>query len=392
MAHGTHRYLLQERVVYGEPAAEAVVAEVAALGVERVYVTTTRSLAGEGGLATAIAAALGPRCAGMFAGVSAHSPRECVLEGATRARAAAAQLLVAVGGGSVIDATKAMLLCLWHGLTSEEQLDPYRLAAAKPGSIDPSRRPAGQENAIRMVAVPTTFSAAEFTAGAGITDSRQRVKEAYAHPLLVPQTVVLDPAATLPTPIEQLLSTGVKALDHAVERLCALASNPYSDATASQAVQLLTHALPAIKAQPGNLEARLDGQFGMWLSIIGGARGIGVGASHAIGHTLGGSYRIPHGITSCVTLPAVLRWNVETNAPQQRRVASLMGRAEDEAAAAVFDLVAGLGLPTRLRDVGIRRADFAAIAEHTMSDRATAGNPRKISGPGDIVEILDLAW
>ncbi len=145
MLHGTHHFPLQERVIYGKPAAEAVVAEVTALGVDRVYVMSTRSLSGDGGLAMRIAAALGPRCGGLYGGVTAHSPREAVIEGAARARAAKAQLLIAVGGGSVIDATKAMLLCLWHGLTTTDAMDPYRRGGAKASHLDQSRHPPGME-------------------------------------------------------------------------------------------------------------------------------------------------------------------------------------------------------------------------------------------------------
>jgi maleylacetate reductase len=388
MLSGTHRYFLQERVVYGRPAAEAVTAEVEALGAARVFVTTNRSLGGADGPAAAIAHALGARHAGTYRGITAHSPRESVIEGAAEARAAGADLLVAVGGGSVIDATKVMQLCLWHGLTRIEELDRYRGARG----VDPSRRPPGMEKAIRMIAVPTTYSAAEFTYIAGVSDTRRRVKEGYAHPLFAPQTVVLDPAATLMTPLTLLLSTGMKAVDHVVERLCAIETSPYSDATGGEALRLLTRALPAIKADPAALAPRLDGQLGMWLSITGAASGVGVGASHAIGHTLGGSYGVPHGITSCVTLPAVLRWNAAANAERQRKVSALMGRPEREASALVADLVTELGLPSRLRDVGIRREDFRAIAEHTMHDPPVRANPRPIKRPEDIQEILELAW
>jgi maleylacetate reductase len=390
--NGIHRFPLQERVIYGRPAAEAVAGEVVALGVDRVYVMSTRSLGGEGGLASEIVAALHPLCSGLYAGITAHSPRECVIEGAARARAADAQLLIAVGGGSVIDATKAMLLCLWLGLTKTEEMEPYRRGGAKAAHLDPSRRPPGMEHAIRMLAVPTTFSAAEFTSAAGITNAGRGTKEGFEHPLLVPQTVVLDPAATLATPLELLLSTGVKALDHAVERFCTPGTNPYSDATASEAIRLLARALPEIKLRSNELAARLDGQLGMWLSITGGADGIGIGASHAIGHILGGRMHVPHGITSCVTLPAVLRWNARVNAPKQRCVSALMGAPERVASDLIRELIDGLGLPTRLRDIGIRREDFPAIAEHTMRDPAVPANPRQITGPQDIAEILNIAW
>lgn len=388
MLTGTHRYFLQERVIYGKPAAAAVAEEVAALGARRVFLTTTRSLGGEDGLAAAIARGLGERHAGTYGAIAAHSPRDAVVEGAARAREAGADLLVAVGGGSVIDATKVMLLCLWHGITDIDALDAHRGARG----VDPSRRPPGLDRAIRMIAVPTTYSAAEFTYIAGVSDTRRRVKELYGHPLFTPQAVVLDPAATLKTPPQLLLSTGMKAVDHAVERLSMLETNPYSDATAAEALRLLTQALPAIKRAPEALEPRLQGQLGMWLSITGAASGVGTAASHAIGHTLGGSYGIPHGITSCLTLPAVLRWNRPVNAERQRRVSALMGAPDEEAAALVARLVQSLGLPGRLRDVGIRREDLRPIAEHTMHDPPVKANPRPIKAPEDILEILELAW
>jgi maleylacetate reductase len=387
MLTGVHRYFQQERVIYGKPAAPAVVEEAQALGARRVFLTTTRSLGGENGLAAAVARGLGERHAGTYVGITAHSPRDSVIAGAAQARAVDADLLVAVGGGSVIDATKVMQLCLWHGLTKIDELDAHRTRAG-----DPSRRPPGMEKAIRMIAVPTTYSAAEFTYFAGISDTRRNVKEGFGHPLFVPQVVVLDPAATVSTPLTLLLSTGMKAVDHAVERLSMLEAVPYSDATASQALQLLGAALPAIKNVPDALEPRLQGQLGMWLSITGAASGVATAASHAIGHTLGSSYGVPHGITSCVTLPAVLRWNAPVNAARQRRVSALLGQPDEPASALVAGLVKSLGLPGTLREIGIKREDFRAIAEHTMHDPPVRANPRPIKTADDIVEILELAW
>jgi len=374
-------------VIYGKPAADAVAEEAAALGARRVFITSNRSLSGADGLAAAVARGLGERHAGTYAGITAHSPREAVIAGAAAARAAGADLLVAVGGGSVIDATKVMLLCLWHGLATVDALDAHRTRAG-----DPSRRPPGLATAIRMIAVPTTYSAAEFTYFAGVSDTRRRVKEGFGHPLFVPQAVVLDPAATLATPLVLLLSTGMKAVDHAVERLTMLQTNPYSDATGAEALRLLAAALPAIKRAPDALAPRLDGQLGMWLSITGAVSGVGTAASHAIGHTLGGSYGVPHGITSCITLPAVLRWNSPANAERQRTVSALMGEPQRPASELVASLVERLGLPRTLREVGIKREDFRAIAEHTLHDPPVRANPRPIKSADDIVEILELAW
>jgi len=242
-----------------------------------------------------------------------------------------------------------------------------------------------------MIALPTTLSAAEFTPFAGVTDTARRSKEGYGHPRLAPRAVVLDPRLTLETPAQLWFSTGLKAVDHAVEQLCNPERAPYADALAEAGLKHLTASLAATQADAGDLDARLECQFGMWLAISGASAGRGLGASHAIGHTLGGGFGVPHGITSCVVLPAVLAWNATANAGRQAAVAALMGRPGGSAADAVRDLARGLGLPTRLSEVGVEPSQFQAIGEATMHDRGVRSNPRPIQGPADIVEILNLA-
>src|SRR6202035_1240315 len=127
-----------------------------------------------------------------------------------------------------------------------------------------------------------------------------------------------------------------------------------------------------------DLEARREGQLGMWLAISGASAGRGLGASHAIGHTLGGMLGVPHGITSCIALPAVLAWNAGANPEGERRVAGLIGLPNLGAAAAVKALCDELGLPTTLAAVGVPPDQFEAIAEHTMTDRGVRFNPRPI--------------
>jgi maleylacetate reductase len=386
MLTGTHRNSLQEQVIYGRPAREAVAELAKQFGAGRLLLTTTKSLAGAGGVTERLADDLGDACVGIFAGVSAHSPREGVIAGAREARRVGADLLIAVGGGSVIDATKVMQLALWAGIDAPEGLGPYR---AGPGSdrADVGALAAGA----RMLAVPTTLSAAEFTPFAGVTDVSRHSKEGYAHPLLAPRAVILDPAMTLATPQWLWCSTGMKAVDHAVEQLCNPVRSPYADALAEAGLKDLARALPASHARPDDLDARLDCQIGMWLAMSGAASGRGLGASHAIGHTLGGTYGVPHGLTSAVALPAVLRWNEGVADDRQRRVAALIGRSEMSASDAVRALAQALDLPTGLAAVGIRPDQFRAIAEHTMHDRGVRSNPRPITGADDIVAILELA-
>ncbi|MBV8683330.1 MAG: iron-containing alcohol dehydrogenase [Caulobacteraceae bacterium] len=383
MLTGTHRNPIQEQVVYGRPALEAVSDLARQFGSGRVLVTTTASLASEGGLARRLAEGLGSACVGVFSGVSAHSPRESVIAGAAQARDAGADLLVALGGGSVIDATKVMQLALWTGIERAEALDGLRAGSKDVAGLTPG---------VRMIAVPTTLSAAEFTPFAGVTDVAHKAKEGYAHRALAPRAVVLDPAMTLQTPARLWGSTGMKAVDHAIEQLCSPVRSPFADALAEAGLARLASGLPASHERPGDLDARLECQIGMWLAMAGASAGSGLGVSHAIGHTLGGTYGVPHGITSCVILPAVLKWNLPASADRQKIVAERLGGPGRAAADALEDLIRSLNLPTRLSEVGVSRADFAAIADHTLHDRGVRSNPRPITGASDIVEILELAW
>jgi len=239
--------------------------------------------------------------------------------------------------------------------------------------------------------VPTTLSAAEFNAFAGISDPRRGVKESFGHRLIVPRVIVLDPAATMATPMDLMLSTGLKAVDHAVERLCSPQANPFAIGTATEALKLLSRALPGHKAKPDDMQTRMNLQFGMWLSIGAGTSGVGVGASHGIGHVLGAACHVPHGHTSCVMLPSVLRWNLPANADRQKRVSEAFGKPEASAADLVAGLVKTLGLPGGLKDVGVGRERFREIGEKSMHDRAVLNNPRSITTPEQVMEILELA-
>jgi maleylacetate reductase len=380
----------QDRVVFGKPAAAAVIAEADRHRAQRIFVISTRSLARltEGPLQR-IVAALGARHAGTFAEVASHSPREDVIAVVTRVRAASADLLVAVGGGSVIDATKAAQMCLWLGLDTPEAMEPYRSGAPD----DIARRIEAPADAIRMIAVSTTLSASEFTATAGITESRSRAKQSFSHRLFAPREVVLDPTATLDTPDWLLYATGIRAVDHAIESYCSPTANPATEPLSLQGLRLLYRSLPQIKATPRELGPRLEAQFGMWQSIAAAAAGAGSGASHGIGYVLGAGYGVPHGHTSCVMLPAVLTWNAAQNGERQRALSAAMGAPEQSAAQLVGDLVRALGQPDSLRAVGLKREDLDVIATRALDyPQVTRMNPRRIETAAQVREILELAW
>lgn len=374
-----------ERIVFGRACEDGVREEARRAGARRLFVVTNRSLAQrEDGALQRLVRALGPLHAGTFAAMSAHSPGGDVIAAADAARAAGADLLVALGGGSVIDGTKVAQLCLWHGTPAAAQL--ARMASGEQDAA------AALPDAIRAVAVPTTFSAAEFTSTAAVNDEATRSKRIVSHRLLAPRAIVLDPEATLDTPLRLLLASGVRAVDHAVETFCSPASHAATEALSVQGLKLLARALPAIVDDPCDLFARQQAQLGTWQAVAPVAAGVGVGASHGIGYVLGGSYGVPHGETSCVLLPAVLRWNNGADATRQRELARAVGAPRDDLAGFVAGLVARLGLPASLRDVGIAWHELDDIATRALAYPAVAANPRPIRTARDVRRILDLAW
>ncbi len=389
MLNGAYRFPQMESVVFGTPHAEALAKEVDRLDARAVFVLASGTLARETDLVDRLRLMLGNRFAGVCARIGAHTPRSDVVAAANMAREAGADLIVTLGGGSVTDAAKMVGLCLGNGVAAPGQLDDFRAQVAADGS---TRRPQVEAPGVRMIAIPTTLSAGEFSAGAGCTDTKRRVKESFSHPLMIPRTVILDPAASLPTPEWLFLSTGIRAVDHAVEDICSVDGQPLSEGAAFHALRLLGKGLPAVKADPADLDARLDCQIGAWMSMVGSQTGVSKGASHGIGHVLGGTADVPHGYTSCIMLPHVLRFNHPVNADKQARVSEALGRSGQPAADVVGALIAGLGLPTRLRDVDVREDQLDLIAENAMHDRWIHTNPRKIDGPAVVRTLLDAAW
>ena len=376
-----HKWPAQGRVHHGAALAETLPREVA--DAARVVLVTTRSLAG-GALAASAQAAIGDRLAGVFSTMRAHSPVEDVLALAALLRDQEADLVVALGGGSVIDGAKVACLATWRGIA-----DPGSLIAAAtsrgaaPGHWD------GPAPAPRMVAVPTTLSAAEFAPHAGYTDLAAGRKHRALDPWMVPRAVILDPAATLETPADLLLSSGIRALDHAAERWCSTQPQPFSDAVSRQAMAMLADNLPRVRRHPEDLAARAACQQAAWLSVMGGWAGVPVGASHGLGYILGAARGVPHGITSCLMLHAVMRWNAPVNEHRQKDVAHILGA--EEAGPAIESFVRGLGLPTRLSEQGIAEAEIPGLAARWTGDAPIATNPRPVRGPDDLEAILRLA-
>ena len=150
----------------------------------------------------------------------------------------------------------------------------------------------------------------------------------------------------------------------------------------------MAQAPPRAKAKSGDLDAGMDCQIGTWLSMGPLSSGVPMGASHGIGYVLGAAYGVPHGDTSCVMLPSVLRWNRQDNAERQAQVAAAMGKPYEDAADVLDDFIRGLGLPRRLQDVRVGPEHFERIAEQAMATPWIPRNPRKIDNPAQVREIL----
>jgi maleylacetate reductase len=378
-----------EAVLFGKPAAETVAEEARRRDAERVFLMVSGTLNRSTDEIAKVRRALGNRFAGLFDRMPPHTPRHAVIEAAAMARDAKADLIMTVGGGSITDGAKAVQLCLANDIRGADDIDRLRPVKGADGALAPP--PEMKAPMVPQVTVPTTLSAGEFSAIAGVTDERHKLKELIRHPGIMPRTVVLDPAVTVHTPEWLFLSTGIRAVDHCVEGICSGEANPYGDAQALHGLMLLSRGLPRVKADPGDLEARLDCQIGSWLSMAPLAGGVPMGASHGIGYVLGAMFDIPHGHTSCIMLPAVMRWNKSVNAERQALVAAAMGHPGEDAADVLDAFIAGLGMPRSLAAVKIGADSFDKMAEQAMGTPWVPRNPRPIPGPAQVREILELA-
>jgi maleylacetate reductase len=372
-----------DEVVFGRPAAEAVVEQVDRLHAARVFLMVSGTLNRQTDEIEKIRKALGPRCVATFDAMPPHTPREAVIAAAEHARSSNADLIVTVGGGSITDGAKAVQLCLANNVRCTDDIERIR---AKKGVAPPVTAPS-----VRQISVPTTIAGGEFSAMAGVTNARTKVKEMLRHDLVMPRAVILDPAITVHTPEWLFLSTGIRAVDHCAEGLCSREAHPYADAQAVKGLSMLAQALPRVKENPHDLDARMDCQIGTWLSMGPLSAGVPMGASHGIGYVLGAVFDVPHGYTSCVMLPSVLCWNKQDNAERQELVSAAMGQPGKDAGDVMDAFIRGLGMPRSLQDVGVGPEHFDAIAEQAMRTPWVPRNPRKIDSPAQVREILVLA-
>lgn len=388
MVEGSFEFRAQERVVYGRPAGAVLAEIISGEQARRVFFVTSASVARSASF-QAVTQAVSARTAGSFTQVRPNSLREDVLAGAAAARACGADLIVAVGGGSVLDAAKVMQICLWNDLASIQDLDAFRAPEGKQGKegiTDAACSP-------RIIALPTLLSGAEFTHFAGVTDGATGRKEAYEHPLMIPRIVILDPDLLADSPPALIATTGARALDHCIETFCSPRSMAYFDALALEGLGLLWRALPRIHGGSASRDDLMDALLGAWLAIAAPAAGVPVGASHALARVIGSLCGVSHGRGSAVMQPAVLRWNARDEAALDRQTMLMLraGIEGESLADAVERFLRSIGQPTRLHEVEVPPARFETIADFGMEmlrHPSVTGNARPITDRGQILDIL----
>jgi alcohol dehydrogenase len=369
-----------ERVITGPGRISALPGEIDRLGRRRSLVVTGRTLLSSS-LLDSVIGPLGDRVVHVFAGSRQHVPAATVCELAGLIRETRADCVISFGGGSPIDTAKAAI----H-MTLQEADGPPRSRPEPPVHV----------------AIPTTLSAGEFTAIAGVTNESTRIKRAVADPRLVARVVVMDPELTGETPRWLWAASGIRALDHAVESIYSNRHHPLGDALATQAIRMLVEHLPASTdaCGPSAVERRGHCQMAAWLSVFGMINA-GFGLSHVFGHQIGPRWDVPHGVTSCIMLPHAVRFMAHVAPDRFGPIAEGLGVPFDERAPLASalscadrarDFIARLELPSRLRDVNVPAAELGDIAAVVHEALEEAGAVDRAVSREELLAVLADAF
>jgi len=386
-----------ERIVYGAGACASLGAEIQRLGARRAMLVTHRALAASASVSQ-IAAQIGAAHAGTFAAPLEHVPMEQVAAATREAARLGADLIVAVGGGGAIDAAKALRVCIAAGPRSAAEL---RVFMENPRPLT--------ARTIPQISIPTTLAGAEYTRSFSATDLGSGVKLSYTDSGTAGRVIFYDPDLTRETPIPLWLGSGVTALSHALEVLCASPPHPVGDTLKLAAARELFDALPATQQSPRDAQARLRCQVAAWMCDHSPLRAQLLHAtpvslpSHALAYELCGFCRIPYNLVACVTLAPCLRWCAARSSralSRQAQVARSLKLAQEGAADAVAaqaladkveNFVGSLGLPRRIRDTGIAR-DSITMAARAFAARKGSLLDGAAAQEAEVIGLLDSAW
>jgi len=329
---GTFTYSNPRVIHWGRGSVSGLASLLEGLQARRLALISTRSVLADEGLTGIVRNAMGSAVVGLTAAVGQHAPLAQVHESVERAAGAGLDGVISFGGGSAIDAAKIFAL----------QVAERQGEASRP---------------LPHVAIPTTLSAAELAAGAGFTNEVGD-KAGMRDPRLMASAVIYDADLTLATPLPLWLSTGIRAVDHAVEAILADGEHPFSDVMSLEALRRLFDSLPRAKVAPEDPEVRSSNQLAAWFSFTLPGESAG-GLSHVMGKQIGARHDIPHGVTSCLLLPHVMRYLARS---KPDRVAALAAATGPDPASRVEELIGSLGLPKHIAAYGIGEPELSRAA------------------------------
>ena len=338
---------LTTRVVFGHGTLAQVDEEVARLGRSRALVLSTPHQQAQ---AQALAATLGPRAAGVFAGATMHTPVE-VTEAAVAAYAASgADCVVSLGGGSTTGLGKAIAI-----RTGADQ-----------------------------VVIPTTYAGSEMTDILGETSGGE--KTTRRDPAIRPEVVVYDVDLTLTLPLALTVTSALNAIAHAMEGFYAPDRNPVTEALSRDAVIALNEALPALALNPQDRDARAKALYAAWgCSLTLGQ--VSMALHHKLAHVLGGSFGLPHAETHAVLLPHTTSYNEPAVGDLLKPIADTFGHGS--AGRGLWHFAKTTGAPLRLSDLGLTEGDLDRAAE--IATKNPYANPRPVTRDG-IRHLLQQAF
>jgi alcohol dehydrogenase len=389
---GEFNFTRLEKVAFGPGKAASLGQELARRRLNRALIVTGKTL-GHSKLLDKVTAAAGSRLAGVFKGASQHVPSHTVAALVEEYQRAGADCMVSFGGGSPIDTVK---------VAAKRILEGSRPGGAAPHTIDFEAADVVGGPDLIHIAMPTTLSAGEFTPIGGVTDEKSNVKGGVVDPRLAPRTIILDPELTAETPAWLWAATGMRAMDHAVEVIYSSRHQLIADTLGARAISLLVNHLPASLKTNGaeSLAHRGQCQLAAWFSIFG-IMNTRVGISHALGHQIGPMWDVPHGVTSCITLPHVMRFMAELAPERFGPIAEGLGVRFDErnARAAAIEcaermakFVAQFEVPHRLRDAGVPRAEIGTIASTVLDEVERSDTVGRAIRREDLVKLLEAAY
>ena len=376
-------------------------------GARRAYIIASTSLSKNTDEVAKLKQALDDRLAGVWVGIGPHTPWDEVVDATKDALEKKADCLITIGGGSLVDGAKAMLLFVANNVTTVEGVLDFapKLAFGQKDMKKHSSQHFGIAPKIPLICIPTTLSGGEYTQYAGGTDPKTHHKLVMGHPFCGPRLIINDPKLTITAPEWVWLSTGVRGIDHCVEAYCRM-HQPDSevDDAAIEGFKLIVPNLLITKKDWTNEEARLNCMLGVNSVTIMLKKSCLPGASHGIGHQLG-PFGVGHGQTSCILLPSVMKWNYKVNGEKQEKLRKVMWseapvsevltkrglREESSGAGDALDAIfRELGMPRTLKEVGVGRDKFDALAVNSLKDPCCVVNPIPLEKEAQVLEVLEM--